>query len=525
MEILTGEQMRQADRHAIDVLGVPSLLLMEAAGQGISAALRRDLPRLGEDGVLILCGKGNNGGDGLVVARHLARAGVRASVVLLARARDLKSDAAANHRAALANGVSIDEVPDERTWARRELALERFGVVVDAILGTGSAGGARGFFGTVITAVNERARRVVAVDIPSGMNADSTKVEGVVLRAHRTYTLCRPKLPLVLGETAELAGRWVVIPIGIPDAAVASVGATLDWLDSDAMRGILPPRAPADHKGTFGHLLVVAGSRGQSGAAVLAARGALRSGAGLVTLACPASAQAIVAPQQAEVMTAALPEPATGAVARRATAEIAGLLTERDALAIGPGLGTEKETRDCVLATMSKATVPVVVDAAGLDALVKADVRKLRGEKRAALVLTPHPGEAARLLDTNTAKVQADRLGAARKLAERLGAVVVLKGHRTLVASPDGRVSVNSTGNPCMATGGTGDVLAGMLGALLARRIPARDAARLAAYVHGDAGDRAAALRGGEGMTAGDLLEQVPRALAATRREVEARPW
>jgi NAD(P)H-hydrate epimerase len=315
MEILTGEQMRLADRHAIDVLGVPSLLLMEAAGRGVAEALRRDMPRLAEDGVLILCGKGNNGGDGLVVARHHAGSGVRATVGLLARARDLKGDAAQNRRAAVASGIVVEEAPDERAWTRRAVPLERFGVVVDAILGTGATGGARGLFATVIGACNDRARRVAAIDIPSGMDADSTRLEGVVLRAHRTYTLCRPKLPLVLGATAALAGRWSVVPIGIPDASVAAVGATLDWLDADAVRGILAERADDDHKGTFGHLLVVAGSRGQSGAAVLAGRGALRAGVGLVTVACPALAQGIIAAQQAEMMTAPLPETAKGGVA------------------------------------------------------------------------------------------------------------------------------------------------------------------------------------------------------------------
>ena len=318
-----------------------------------------------------------------------------------------------------------------------------------------------------------------------------------------TYTLCRPKLALVLEPAASLAGRWRVLDIGIPDEAVDAAGSDLEWLDAAAVAPLLPPRPPDAHKGRFGHLLIVAGSRGKSGAAVLCARGALRAGVGLVTVATTRDAQPLVATQQAEVMTE---------VASSASTALK-LLSTRDAIAIGPGLGTSGAARTLVTTLLAKRKVPAVADA---DALNVFEGKRLRAGKL-PLVITPHPGEAARLLGTTAAAVQADRLGAARRLAETTGAVVLLKGRHTLVAEPGGAAAFNSTGNPGMATAGMGDVLTGVLGALLARGIPARDAARLAAYVHGDAGDRAAKVRGQEGLIATDAVDALPAAWLALR--------
>ena len=516
MEVVTGEQMRRIDRRAIES-GIPSLRLMEAAGRGVAEALLRDYPDAARRGVLVLCGKGNNGGDGLVAARHLARLGVVPRVLLLATAGELAPDAAPNLAAARKAGLEVQELGDEGGWEAARSVLRDDLIVLDAILGTGVSGGARGLARSVIRDVNRSGCPVVAVDVPSGMNADVAELEGTVVRAERTYTLCRPKLPLLLGPGAAHAGALRVIPIGIPDEAVAAEPTDLEWLEARAMARLLPPRARASHKGDYGHLLAVAGSRGKSGAAVLLARGALRCGVGLMTVAAPRSAVDRIAVQQAEVMTEALPETAEGWLAADAAEAALEQLSGSSALALGPGLGTATGTRHAVRAIVEGAQVPLVIDADALNCLAgTADIAPLPERPRPA-VLTPHPGEAARLLGLTVPEVQGARLEAVRSLARLTGAVVALKGHQTLIARRDGRVAINSTGNAGMATGGTGDVLTGAVGAFLARGLDGWDAARLAVFVHGDAGDRAARRRGEDGLIASDLVDELPAALAGLR--------
>jgi NAD(P)H-hydrate epimerase len=301
----------------------------------------------------------------------------------------------------------------------------------------------------------------------------------------------------------------------------------LEWLDAHAAGALLESRASDTHKGDYGHLLVVAGSRGKSGAAALVGRAALRSGAGLVTCAVPSSTLTSVAAHQAELMTEPLPETHGGSLGRTAGPRALRLLEGRDALAVGPGLGEGKETATAVLALLKRRQVPAVADADALNVL-SAQSRLTPASlnsRRQPLVLTPHPGEASRLLRRPTPRIQADRLDAARTLARRTGAVVVLKGHRSLIAAPDGRVAVNASGNPGMATAGTGDALTGALGALLARGMTAWDAARLAVFVHGDAGDRAAAERGDDGLIAGDLLDKIPEAMLSLASLRAQRDW
>ncbi len=527
MEILTGEQMRRADRHAIETLGIASVLLMESAGRGIAEAILRDHPEARQRGVAILCGKGNNGGDGLVVARHLARAGVRPQIVLLGRASDLGGDVAVNHRAAIASGLGVEEAFDGASWARTASTALRQAIVVDALLGTGTRGAARGLLAEVIEQVNSRAGTTLAVDLPSGIDADSIDVSGPAIRATRTYTLCRPKLPLVAGPASSYCGVWSVIAIGIPDASVAAAGPEMEWLEARDVRGALPARRPDSHKGTYGHLLALAGSRGKSGAAVLVARAALRTGVGLVTVASPASAQPEVAVQQAEVMTERLSETAAGTLSRDAIETVRALAVSKDALALGPGLGVVRETAEALRRIVIERSIPAVVDADALNAIAESGIAflpELHGSNPPA-VLTPHPGEAARLLGDEVRTIQADRIGAARRLAEQTGAWIALKGHRTVVAGPDGRVSLNSSGNSGMATAGAGDVLTGVIGALLARGLIARDAARVGVLAHGLAGDLVAASCGQEGMLAGDLVDRLPAAFGAIRDAPEDRSW
>ncbi len=528
MEVLTGEQMRRVDRRAIETLGIPGILLMESAGRGIADALLDDYPHARVRGVLILCGKGNNGGDGLVAARFLARRGLVPRVVLLAAASELSGDAATNLKAARASGLEVEEAPDEKAWTSLVPLLSPQGpIVLDAILGTGVRGGARGLAARAIADLNGSGATGVSVDLPSGLDADSAKVEGPAVQAARTYTLCRPKVPVALEPASRCCGAFRVLPIGIPDRAVADEKPDLEWLDAAAVRGLLPAREAGSHKGTYGHLLAVAGSRGKAGAAVLVARAALRSGVGLVTAATPASSLPVVASQQAEVMTEPLEETPSGALAATAAARILELLDGRDALALGPGLGTEAPTREMVAAVLARRARPAVVDADALNALAACGGEAIHaaGSAGAPWELTPHPGEAARLLGASVGAIQSDRLGAARRLASLSGGVVVLKGHRTVIASPGGFAAVNSSGNPGMATAGSGDVLTGIVGALLARGLDPLDASRIATYVHGDAGDRAAARRGQEGMIAADLLDALPAALVAIGNAEDRRTW
>lgn len=505
MEILTAAAMRRVDARAIQERGIPGLTLMEAAGSGVAAALLEEIPGLDRRRVLVVCGKGNNGGDGLVAARHLKRLGVAARVLLVARAAGLAGDAAANLTRAVEAGVLVDEIDTDADWGRFPGDLDREAIVVDALLGTGVAGGARGAIARAIDAINDSGASVVAIDVPSGADTDSGRLPGSTVRAHRTLTLCRPKPCLVLEPAASHAGTWRVLDIGIPDDIVREESAELEWLDA-AAAAVLAPVRPADaHKGTMGHLLAYAGSRGKSGAAVILARAALRSGAGLVTVATARAAQPLVAAAQAEVMTEPLPNTPAPAVLK--------LLAARDALAMGPGLGTSAATRAAVLAVLRRRSAPAVLDADALNALAagRNGLQALRAGTL-PLVLTPHPGEAARLLRLTAAAIQSDRLGAARRIAKAASAVVVLKGRRSIVAHPDGRASFSATGNPGMATGGMGDALTGVIGALLARGLSGFDAARLGTYVHGDAGDVAAGRFGEEGLIAGDVIDALPEA-------------
>jgi NAD(P)H-hydrate epimerase len=441
-----------------------------------------------------------------VISRHLLRRGGQPLAVATCPVAALSGDARTMYAAALNAGVAIVEAFDDDGWPRVTTALETAVWVVDALLGTGIRGGARGWAATVIERVRDRGIRVAAVDLPSGLDADRPQIPGACLPATRTYTLCRPKIPLVFDPAAALAGRWEVVPIGIPDEAVAAEGVGLEWIDAARATSLLPRRPREGHKGTFGHLLLVAGSVGKAGAAVLAGRGALRGGVGLVTVAVPASVRPEVAVQQADWMTEALDEHA-GALSRAATSRVLELCRERQALAMGPGLGRSPGTRAAVAAILAGRTVPLVLDADGLAALAAGPA------PAPPLVITPHPGEAARLLDITSGDVQADRPAAARELARRYGATVLLKGRRTLTAAPDGRMSVNSSGNPGMGTGGTGDVLTGLLGAMLCRGLDGYDAARLAAFVHGDAGDRVAAELGEDGLIASDVAGAVALSL------------
>ncbi len=517
IRLATAEEMRRADRRAADELGIGTLLLMENAGRGAADAIERVYGRCAGRRVAIVCGRGNNGGDGFVVARHLAGRGAAIEVWLIGRAAAIQGDAAANLEILRRAAIPLTEVT-ERTGAAGieglHRALQSADLLIDALLGTGVSGPVSGLLADAIAALNAAARPVCALDLPSGLSADGGALLGPTVRADLTITFGLPKRALFLHPGALQAGRVEVADLGVPRGWLER-GLSVSLLEATDVRAVLPARPADAHKGHYGHLLVVAGSVGKTGAAVLACLGALRAGTGLVTCALPATQQPVVAGRLAEAMTDPLPETAAQTLSAKALDRLHELSTRMDAIAVGPGVGLEPETQMVVRELVRTAERPMVVDADGLTALV-GHLEALRGA-RAARLLTPHPGEAARLLGTSITEVQVDRVESARRLARETGALVALKGAGTVVAAPEGEVTVNPTGNPGMATGGTGDVLTGVAGGLLAQGVAPDAALRAAVYLHGLAGDLVAMERGGVGLLAGDLADAVPAAVRKVR--------
>jgi len=496
-------------------------VLMENAGRQIVAALEAMHADLLEDQVAVLCGRGNNGGDGFVVSRTLAQRSVSVSVFLLGSVADVRGDARTNLEVLGRLGVTVVEIADSQAWELHGPEVTDCPLIIDAIFGTGLNAPVSGLVQSVIADVNASGSVVVSIDLPSGLSADSPEPIGDSIEADTTITLGAPKLPLVLPPGETRAGDIVIADIGIPADMFESLeGPRVHLLTRAGVRALVTPRTPDSHKGDYGHVLVVAGSRGKTGAAHLAAVGALRSGAGLVTIATPAACQPIVASMGPEYMTEALGETDTGL-------DIAGvervLEMARDVIAVGPGLGQAPATKAFVKALVDRATMPLVVDADGLNAFGD-DPDRLTGREGRHVIITPHPGEMARLVGMSTEEVQASRLEIARNFAVAHRVYVVLKGHRTLIATPDDKVFINPTGNPGMATGGTGDVLTGMIAAWLAQLLDAEAACKLAVYLHGMAGDLAEADEGEISMTSGDLAAHISDAileLTARRKVVE----
>jgi hydroxyethylthiazole kinase-like uncharacterized protein yjeF len=509
--VFTAAEMRALDARAIETLGIPGLRLMENAGRGAATLIAHEWAPIRGRRVLVLCGRGNNGGDGFVVARHLKTKGARVRVLLLGARGDVEGDAF--HALARWRG-RIEEIQGADGLTIVERAFGETDLVVDALLGTGVTGPARLLVADVIERLNASAARVgcpvVALDVPSGLGSDDGALLGSTVRATLTATFAGWKRSLLLYPGAECAGRVVVVPIGIAEAEVRR-GVTTFLLGEASLSGYFPKRKRDAHKGTYGHLLVVGGSMGKSGAAALTGRAALRSGVGLCTVATVASQQPIVAGFGMEIMTEPLPETAGLSIAFKAKDRILELASQRDAVALGPGLSLDAESQALARALVAELDRPMVVDADALSAL--SGHLDLLDDAPGPRVLTPHPGEMARMLGTSVAMVQADRIEMVRDFCARHRVHLVLKGARSVLGGPDGRVFINNTGNPGMATGGSGDVLTGMIGAFLARRVDPLAALQAGCVLHGLAGDLAAADRGEEGLIASDIIEAIPGAL------------
>ncbi len=511
--LVSAEEMRGLDRHTIATLGVDGEILMESAGRAVTERVLALLHEsaVGDDPVVIVCGGGNNGGDGFVVARHLAVLGVPVYVALLGRVERLPPDAARNHERMLAFGVALHEGLPQ---------LPAVGLIVDALFGTGLARPLEGAAAEAVAWINVQAAcgvPVVAVDLPSGLDADTGQVLGVAVRASETVTVGLPKIGLCLEPGRDHAGKIHVARIGIVDEAPDTSPRAELWTRPNAAAR-LPARPAAGHKGSFGHVLVIAGSRGKTGAAHLAALGCARAGAGLVTVACPAGVGEILEVKTTEAMTAPVPDTEDHSLAIASASRLLALAHERDIVAVGPGIGLHAETVSLMHELAKRVERPMVIDADGLNAFAdEAGTLALLNARSEPTILTPHPGEAARLLGSTSAAVNGDRVGAARRLAERSGAVVVLKGAATVVADPEGRVAINPTGGPALGTGGTGDVLTGVVAGLFAQGLGAFEAATLGVFIHGDAADRIAARSGASGLLASELADEVPACCASLR--------
>lgn len=527
MKVVTAAEMRSIDRYTIENLGIPGIVLMEHAGRAVFHSALRLWRKSGKNGnVAVVCGRGNNGGDGFVVARHLSNHGVPVKVCVLAKKDQISGDARTNLDILEKMGVPVRSVDHEGEL--REVLADSV-IAVDAILGTGIRGAPTGLVAKAIQAVNDLGLPVVAVDVPSGIDADSGGVPGECIKATETVTFAYPKRGLVMYPAAKYAGRVVVADISVPEAALNGFDFDVELVEPDMVSGLLPELPPDAHKGFRGHVLFVGGSTGLTGAVTLSALAALRTGVGLVTVAVPRTLNPIMEVKLTEAMTKPVADTGEGSFAIEALDEVARLSLGMEVLAVGPGIGRHPETGEFVKALLKSVKLPAVVDADGLYPY-SGNAELLKG-REGSTIITPHPGEMARLMGLTTAQVQADRIAVARDCARKSGAVVVLKGAATIVAEPpphgasrEGRAWINSTGNPGMATGGSGDVLTGVVAGLLCRGLEPFAAAVVGVFLHGLAGDIATERFGVNGILAGDVLDNVPEAwMRCVKGEIKPR--
>ena len=534
MKALAAAEMREVDRLTTERHGIPSLQLMETAGKKVADAVWRLAAGRDNISICVLCGKGNNGGDGFVGARRLKEAGHVPCVLLFGQPEEVRGDAAPNLARWRDAGNPIESNISEQDWERVWTGISSSTVIVDALLGTGLRGPASGVMARAITDINLLSRNataprpalILSVDTPSGLPSDGEAAAGPVLFAHHTVTFTAPKLGQLVSPHAEACGVLEVVSIGSPAKLAEELGSrNVHWAAPDEFGSLPLVRAADSHKGLYGHVLLLAGSLGKSGAAILAGRAALRGGAGLVTIATPEPVQPIVAAGEPEYMTEPLKATKSGALSVRSLLDgtFGELEDGKSVLAIGPGLGTHRQTQEFVRTIVTQTELPVVLDADGLNAFAgEADI--LRKRKTKFLAITPHPGEMARLLGTSNSAVQENRVAAAIDSAKRWSAHVILKGFHTLIASPEGKLFVNTTGNPGLAKGGSGDVLTGMLAALTAQ-FGTADWGRVLAlgvYLHGIAADLLAAegVDGISGMLATEVADAIPGARECLLREI-----
>jgi len=517
MYLVTAREMQEMDRLTIESFGLPGRLLMETAGRGATRFFLDTFPDCRNRRVGVVAGRGNNGGDGFVMARCLSEAGIRVTVFLLARKADVRGDAAANLDLLAPLDIPVIEMPDSDSFSRQLPALRHQAVWIDAILGTGLTAEVKSYFKEVIDFINATGHPVFCVDIPSGLNADTGQICGACIKGRATATFGYPKIGHLSHPGAALTGKLEVVDIGIPKLIADRVGPKQHPVTAGDARQGLVDRSPDAHKGRTGHLLVVGGSPGKTGAAAMAAVSALRAGAGLVTAGIPESLNPVLETLILEAMTCPLPDKGLGILSHAGRQLLLAQLTGKQCVALGPGLGQHPDTRELLLELLTQVEVPMVLDADALNCLAS-DPGLLKTLK-VPVVITPHPGEMARLAGTDTRLIQQDRIACAREFAETYHCHVVLKGAGTVIAQPDGTVFLNSTGNAGMAAGGMGDVLTGLIAGLITQGASVPAACRTGVYLHGAAADTLSAEKGPYGFLAGEVMHRIPaeiRRLTAT---------
>lgn len=508
MRLVTGSEMAAIDQAAMNDYAIPGIVLMENAGIRVVENIVQLLGSTTNTNVVILAGKGNNGGDGFVIARHLYNQGARVQLFLLGEEDKVKGDALTNLTIWKGMGQKIYPLNSTHDINMVKIAINSAELIIDALYGTGFKGTVNELLASVFKAINTSGKTVIAVDIPSGIEADTGKINGPCIRADHTITFAYPKVGLVVYPGCNYVGKLHVVDISIPAAALSKIKSSRYITSTELINKFWPSRKGPEHKGDFGRVLVVAGSRGMSGAAVLAAEAAARIGAGLVTLGVPSVIHDVAENKLTEVMTFPLAETTKGNISHTALKDILDRCHNSDVIAIGPGLGTGPETATLVKDIIMNISIPCVLDADGLNAMSgKAGLFK---SVKADLILTPHPGEMSRLTGYSVKEIQQDRMGITAQKAKEWGCSILLKGAKTIICGPEGSVYINGTGNPGMASGGSGDVLTGIIAGLIAQGLTPIKAAAAGAFIHGRAGDVTAQEMGMSGMLAGDLLQRIP---------------
>jgi len=515
MKIVSGEKMGEIDREAMRTFGIPGIVLMENAGLQVVNLVNKICPAKKRGKILIFCGRGNNGGDGFVISRHLHRQGYNVETWALGHLEEYKGDAALNYNILLKSGYAVNRVAEKNPFAAvGDLTTED--LIIDALLGTGLRRQVDGAVAEIISAINSSKARVLSVDVPSGVSADTGEVMGVAVKADYTVTFALPKRGLLLFPGAEHCGVLLVADIGIPQQLLSQAEIKENLITGAYVSSHLPSRKLDGHKGSAGRVLILAGSPGMSGAAALAGEAALRAGAGLVYVGTAAQLRAVLEAKLKEVIVLGFPDDGRGHLTAQGIEEIVFWARGCQALALGPGLQGDKKTLSLIKKLAGEISIPMVIDAGGLTAL--SCEPNLLEEVHPPFILTPHPGEMARLLGTDTVQVQKDRWGLAARQAVAWQVVLLLKGAYSVIATPEGEIYINPTGNPVLSTAGTGDLLTGLTAALVAQGLPADKAAVCGAYLHGLAADLLVAHKGARGFIAGDILEFFPAALEEIAR-------
>lgn len=511
MHLATAEIMRNLDYKTINETGIPGIVLMENAGRGVFNFLCSQFKDLKDKKISLIAGSGNNGGDGLVVARYLTNNGIYCKVFLLSSIEKIKGDALINLHIIQNMGIPLIEITSLDQWKMAVNEIKGTHLLIDAIFGTGLNTEIKDFFKNVVQDINELSLPKISIDIPSGVNASNGKIMGVSIKADFTITLGLPKVGHFTYPGADFIGSLKLVDISIPKSLIYKENIPYNLLTFDDVSTLLKERRTNSHKGDYGHLLVLAGSPGKTGAATLTCEAALRIGTGLVTLGIPKSLNSIMEEKLTEVMTEPLPEEEPGFLCIKAWEILQKIIHGKTVLAIGPGISTRKEVADLVNIIIENVNIPLVLDADGINCLSK-NLSILKRAKT-SIILTPHPGEMSRLLNLSSREVQEDRINLSRGFAQEYQVYLVLKGSKTIIADPNGTVWINPTGNPGMASGGVGDTLTGMIGGLIAQGYSIKNAILIAVFSHGLIADKIAQTKSRIGITAGDIIQVIPETI------------